>query len=406
MVLEEMNRQLYESLKDFRNRDIKELIEPPIVTDVNATVSQIIGILTEKNTYDIFIHFAGTAVVDINIRDILSARDIANAKPSILGKRIPTLADKDTIGHAARIMSLYRLRALPVIESHRNDIIGQISAKAIVKAMYDANITEEKIAEAGKIRIFASSIMTLNPVTITTKDRLSIAKGIMIRRRIDHLPVVEAQQKGPVTLKGILTSKHVVEAMLPLERIGRKSLGIDNIRSRLDMQVIGMLDKNVTLSTIDDSIHSLSDLMLSTDSTYTVVKSFDEIQGIITYRDIIALLGEQVEHEIPAFFIGLPDDPFDAELAKSKFTNLIKFLSQVSPEIEQARCRMKLRDIQGERRRYEVDVNIITPYIRHTYTNMGWDLAKMFDQMSDSLKNQLAHRRSKRQKGSVRHLTE
>jgi CBS domain-containing protein len=172
------------------------------------------------------------------------------------------------------------------------------------------------------------------------------------------------------------------------------------------MQVIGMLDKNVTLSTIDDSIHSLSDLMLSTDSTYTVVKSFDEIQGIITYRDIIALLGEQVEHEIPAFIIGLPDDPFDAELAKSKFTNLIKFLSQVSPEIEQARCRMKLRDIQGERRRYEVDVNIITPYIRHTYTNMGWDLAKMFDQMSDSLKNQLAHRRSKRQKGSVRHLTE
>ena len=105
MVLKELNRQLYESLRDFRNRDIKELIEPPIVTDVNATVSQIIGILTEKNTYDIFIHFAGTAVVDINIRDILSARDITNAKPSILGKRIPTLADKDTIGHAARIMS-------------------------------------------------------------------------------------------------------------------------------------------------------------------------------------------------------------------------------------------------------------------------------------------------------------
>ena len=75
------------------------------------------------------------------------------------------------------------------------------------------------------------------------------------------------------------------------------------------------------------------------------------------------------------YIIGLPDDPFDAELAKSKFTNLIKFLSKVSPEIEEARCRMKLRGIQGQRRRYEVDVNIITPYRRHTYTNMGWDLS-------------------------------
>jgi hypothetical protein len=145
--------------------------------------------------------------------------------------------------------------------------------------------------------------------------------------------------------------------------------------------------------------------MLNTNSTYTIVKSSDEIQGIITHRDVIALLGEHIEEEIPIFMVGLPDDPFDAELSKSKFRNLIKLLMRVSPEIEEARCHMKLRNIQGERRRYEVDVSIITPYRRYTYTNMGWDLAKMFDQMSDSLKNQLSHRRSRRQRESVRHLT-
>jgi len=408
MILKEMNIQLYESLRDFRTRYVKELIEPPVVTDTNTSVSKIIGILTEKNAYDIFIHLTGTAVVSINIRDLISVRDISAAKPSILGNRIPTLADKDNIGLAARIMSLYRLRALPVIESHHNDIVGQISAKAIMKAMYDAKVTEKREASAGAghARITASDIMTPSPVTIMTKDRVSTAKDIMIRHRIDHLPVVEKERKGAPTLKGILTSNHVLECMLPSERIGRKSIGIDNILSRLDMPVTGMLDQNVTISAVDDSIHSLSGLMLNTGSTYSVVKSFDEIQGIITYRDIIALLGEKIEHEIPAFIIGLPDDPFDAELAKSKFTNLIKFLSKVSPEIEEARCRMKLRGIQGQRRRYEVDVNIITPYRRYTYTNMGWDLAKMFDQMSDSLKNQLGHKRSGRQKESVRHITE
>ena len=422
----EISRQLYQSLREFRTIGVKPIIEyPPVVSDTDTTISKIIGILKERNAYDIFIHLAGTAVIGINIRDILSARDISNTKPSIIGKRIPALTDKDNIGHAARIMSLYRLRALPVIESHHGDIIGQISARAIMKAMHDSDIIGSKRREITSAaaatatmgsadirsmidRTTSSNIMTPNPTTITSKDKVSAAKGIMIRHRIDHLPVVEKrQQRGPVTLKGMLTSSHILHsAMLPSERIGRKSIGIEGKLTRLDLDISGIMDKNnVSMSKVDDSLYSVIDLMLNNNSTYTIVKSFDEIQGIITYRDVIALLGEHIEEEIPAFMVGLPDDPFDAELSKSKFTNLVKLLRRVSPEIEEARCRMKLRDIQGERKRYEVDVSIITPYRRYTYTNIGWDLAKMFDQMSDSLKNQLAHRRSRRQRESVRHLT-
>jgi CBS domain-containing protein len=339
----------------------------------------------------------------------------------MLGKRIPTLTDRDNIGHAARIMSLYRLRTLPVIESHHGDIIGQISARGIMKAMHNNDITgsetTETISKASTAaigntdissminRISSSNIMTPNPTTIAPKDRVSTAKGIMIRHRIDHLPVVEKQKRGPVALKGMLTSSHILGIMIPSERIGRKSIGIESKPTRLSLDISGIMDKNnILVSKVDDSLNLVIDSMLKMNSTYTIVKSFDEIQGIITYGDIIALLGEQIEEEIPTFMVGLPDDPFDAELSKSKFTNLIKLLRRVSPEIEEARCHMKLRNIQGERRRYEVDVSIITPYRQHTYTNIGWDLAKMFDQMSDSLKNQLSHKKSRRQKKSVRHL--
>ena len=309
-----------------------------------------------------------------------------------------------------------------MIESHHGDIIGQISARGIMKAMHDSNIigaerseitSKSATAAMGNAdissmidRVSSSNIMTPNPTTIASEDKVSAAKGIMIRHRIDHLPVVEKQKRGPVALKGMLTSSHILRAMIPSERIGRKSIGIESKPTRLSLDISGIMDKNnVVVSKGDDSLYSIIDLMLNTNSTYTIVKSSDEIQGIITYRDVIALLGEHIEEEIPIFMVGLPDDPFDAELSKSKFRNLIKLLMRVSPEIEEARCHMKLRNIQGERRRYEVDVSIITPYRRYTYTNMGWDLAKMFDQMSDSLKNQLSHRRSRRQRESVRHLT-
>ena len=228
----------------------------------------------------------------------------------------------------------------------------------------------------------------------------------MSRHKIDHLPIVE-KKDGSISIKGILTSSHILEIMFPSERIGKESIGIDNIRKRLGLSVVGLLEKDVKISNVDDAIQDVSNLMLKTNSTYTIVKSVDEIQGIITYRDIISLLGEKVEYDIPAFLIGLPDDPLDAELAKSKFINLVKLLRSVSSDIEEARCRMKLSGIQGGgRRRYEVDINILTPSRRLTYTTTGWDLPRLFDECSDSLKNQLAHRKLGRQKESIRHLTE
>ncbi|MGC2385135.1 MAG: CBS domain-containing protein, partial [Nitrososphaeraceae archaeon] len=305
----EISSQLYRSLREFRNIEIKEIIEyPPVVSDTDTTISKIIGILQERNAYDIFIHLAGTAVIGINIRDILSARDISSSKPSMLGKRIPTLTNRDNIGHAARILSLYRLRALPVIESHHGDIIGQISARGIMKAMHDSNIigaerseitSKSATAAMGNAdissmidRVSSSNIMTPNPTTIASEDKVSAAKGIMIRHRIDHLPVVEKQKRGPVALKGMLTSSHILRAMIPSERIGRKSIGIESKPTRLSLDISGIMDKNnVVVSKGDDSLYSIIDLMLNTNSTYTIVKSSDEIQGIITHRDVIALLG-------------------------------------------------------------------------------------------------------------------
>lgn len=56
------------------------------------------------------------------------------------------------------------------------------------------------------------------------------------------------------------------------------------------------------------------------------------------------------------------------------------------PEIEEARCKMKMVHNKSKKSQYEVNVRIITPYRRHTYANSGWDVAKIFDEMSESLK--------------------
>ena len=94
---------------------------------------------------------------------------------------------------------------------------------------------------------------------------------------------------------------------------------------------------------------------------------------------VLNIRGEKVEEDIPIFLIGLPEDPLDAELAKSKFANIVKLLKTVYTDIEEARCRLKIREIQGARKRYEIDSNIISTHAVTSYANSGWDLAKMFD---------------------------
>jgi CBS domain-containing protein len=377
---------LYESLKKLRHTSSYNLIEPVVVAEDSDSISKIIRILIERNSYEIFTPLS-EKVKAINIRDILAARNIHQANPSKIGKIIPTLNSENTIADAARLMSLYRMRALPFLE--KNEITGQITAKKIVEAirevMFASSIQKEN----------ASDIMTANPIVVSESDKITLAKSIMKRRRIDHLPVLKGSR-----LVGMVSSKDIMELMLQAESTGKKSMGIDSNQGRLDIAVGGILEKNVLTAEINDNLRSAIDLIVSQNSTYCIIKVMDEVQGIITYSDIINLLGEKVEEEIPIFIIGLPDDPLDAELAKSKFTNLVRLLKKAYPSLEQARCRIKIRQVQGARKRYEVDANIISTQRVASYVTVGWDLPKMFDQMSDSLKKRLAHRVSKKQRRS------
>ncbi|MGB8161707.1 MAG: CBS domain-containing protein [Nitrososphaeraceae archaeon] len=376
---------LYESFNELRHTPAINFSEPVVIAKASDSISEIVGILMDRDCYDIFVPLSGK-VASLNMRDFLGVKNITSANPSTLGKIIPTLNSESTTAEAARLMSLYRLRALPILE--KNEITSQISTKKIVQAIRD-------IMFVSAIRkTSASDIMTPSPIVISKTDTIASAKTIMKRRRIDHLPVLQDNR-----LVGMVTSKDIVEVMLRPERIGRKSLGIDDTQDRLDIAISGILDKNILTSNIDDTLQSVTDLMVSQNSTYCVIKSIDEVQGIITYRDIINLLGEKVEEEIPIFLIGLPEDPLDAELAKSKFTNLVKLLKKIYPDIEQARCRVKIREIQGARKRYEVDASIISTHAVANFVNVGWDLPKMFDQMSDSLKKRIAHRVTRKQKG-------
>ena len=372
--------KFYGHLNVIRSVPVRDLMDPPIMISKDVALSKIISTLNETNSYDVFIELSGK-IGALTIRDIIGIKDIITTRPSLVGKIIPELNRDSVISEAARIMSHYRMRTLPIV--HNGKIEGQVSAKRIVE------LISKHLVES-KLRIVASNIMTSDPITIDCHKTVSAARSIMKRRRIDHLPVVDNGR-----LVGIITSSDIMKVMLPSERISKKSVGIDNAEDRFSIEVSGLANADVITANVDESLQVVCDRMINAGSTYCIIRVWDEIQGIITYRDIVALLGEKMEEDIPMFIVGLPDEPFDAELAKSKFTNITRFLRKIHPDIEEARCHIKLRSVQGARKRYEIDVHILSTHGNISYTNIGWDLAKLFDEMTDALKKKVSHKHKK-----------
>ncbi|MCX8191209.1 MAG: hypothetical protein N3F06_00185, partial [Nitrososphaerales archaeon] len=136
---------------------------------------------------------------------------------------------------------------------------------------------------------------------------------------------------------------------------------------------------------------------MATGRTCTIITLLDEIQGVITQRDIIKLLmrGKEATTKIPIYMVGLPEDPFEAEAAREKFNRVVALLRRSLPSIEEASSVIKSKDVGG-RRRYEVSVSLKTPYKTFNYTQTGWELPQIFDELTDRMKRILSMKPKKR----------
>lgn len=115
------------------------------------------------------------------MRDLLKASDISRRKVTSLTVSAPKLTPYDNVGKATRMMTDYRPRALPVLVNE--SITGVVTDRSMCQLLKSTMLRNVK---AGKI-------MTAKPTTVRKEDTVAKARSLMIRRRFDHLPVVNAR---------------------------------------------------------------------------------------------------------------------------------------------------------------------------------------------------------------------
>ncbi len=99
---------------------------------------------------------------------------------------------------------------------------------------------------------------------------------------------------------------------------------------------------------------------------------------------------------------GLPQDEPVNGLLVSKFDNALEKVQQVFPEIIEAKIDVKSQNPDGTRTHYDVTSAVITPKKQLVYTESGWDILKIADELCRKLEGELPKHDDKRQRESIR----
>ncbi|MCH9657961.1 hypothetical protein K0U27_04565 [archaeon] len=107
-------------------------------------------------------------------------------------------------------------------------------------------------------------------------------------------------------------------------------------------------------------------------------------------------------NKIPLYVTGLPKDEYANGLLASKFGNTLEKIQQVLPDIIEAKVDVRLQNTDGARTHYDVTSIVRTPKNQLIYTESGWDIHKIADELCRKLEGELPKQDSKRQRESIR----
>ncbi len=359
---------------------VSELTMESVTVSPLETLAKTISLMKKLNVYEVFVELDGRVKL-LTTRKILRHTYTPELKVEGIAENVPSLKPEDKVGKAARLMSQYRVRSLPVID--RGELRGALTSGTLLRLM----------GEAGVPKLKAKHLMSRNVLTLNGDDSLAKARRLMVSKKIDHLPVLVHGK-----LVGVLTSAHITYSIYPSEAATRGEW-VGESRRRLEAPIKDFAESNVLSCSLDETAQNIIRLMVEEKSSYVLVQFWDEIQGIITHRDLVRLLAETPEEPVPMYMVGLPEDPFEAEAAKIKFMRALSLLSKIAPRIIEARSTVKIssRSVEGKSR-YEVKVNILTSRGKFTYTDEGWELADIYDRVAENIKRFISRRRRRRGK--------
>ncbi|SRR6266571_2066500 len=99
--------------------------------------------------------------------------------------------------------------------------------------------------------------------------------------------------------------------------------------------------------------------------------------------------------EIPTEVVGLPRDDIESRKGEMKFQRAVQSLGRIHPAILEARAIVKISTLEKDRKRYEVQVLIKLPKEQFDFTEEGWSVEQVFENIGEKIKRLMTKPRDK-----------
>jgi len=107
-------------------------------------------------------------------------------------------------------------------------------------------------------------------------------------------------------------------------------------------------------------------------------------------------------NSVPLYVIGLSKDEPANEVLFSKFGAALEKVQKILSHIIEAKITVESQNPEGSRTHYDVTASVKTSKNTLIYTDSGWDILKIADELSRKLEGELSNRDDKRQRESIR----
>ncbi len=182
------------------NLKAKDIMSQDLVSvSPNEEVNEVVRVMLSKG-------IGGVPIIDNNVlvgmfteREVLkllTSNTFSGIIDSVMSKDVVCIGEESDILNAAKTMTRYNIRRLPVMKNDK--LVGIITAADIVKFIAKSNKIG-KVLDAG----------SKNLITVSRYEQIWRAAKVMIDKRIGTLPVIENEK-----LIGIVTERDLMYAFL------------------------------------------------------------------------------------------------------------------------------------------------------------------------------------------------
>lgn len=342
------------------------------------TVSKVLGELERHGHYEALVQSDGKVGL-VTVRDLL---DVVQPDQTAIGdhpndrwRAYRVVSPIHGVLDVTEILIEDRVRALPVVEE--GEAIGFVCQVDIMEALGEIHELSE---------ILAKDLMNSPVISMDIDDNIGQAKRVMLDNGFSHIPVVRNDK-----LVGMVTAKVLVHIFVtPIgtattgERIGEKI-------PRLTGTLGDIMDAHPLTAGPDASALQIVEKMSEREKTACLITLEDgRVVGIITPREMMApMFRFRGEDEIPVYIVGLQEvgDFFERAVAEEKIHRVVKRALKIHPHLSEISIRIKATRQRGKRSRYEVTANVYSTATDEQFDvrKDGWDLMRVFDEISDAL---------------------